>query len=88
MKLSPLGSQHCHVCGRHSPHAREGRVPIFPAIQKRREDLMNVGAGRDEQEQDEEERLEVEEGRLHPGQHAHARVECSLPCALLTIVPR
>ncbi len=44
--------------------ALEAHLPLLAVVEQRREHLVDVGARADEEEEDEQQRLEVEEGRL------------------------
>lgn len=62
--------------GRRAAILQRGRgrdVPMLAAVEKSREDLVHVGAGADEEEDDQQQRLEVEEGRLEEGKRGLAR---------------
>ena len=46
---------------------------MLAAVEKSRENLVHVGAGADEEEDDQQQRLEVEEGRLEEGERGLTR---------------
>lgn len=63
MSLTAPGSQRTRVA---KPKGRRaGDVPLLVVVHEGREDGVHVGARADQEENDEEERLEIEERRLH-----------------------
>lgn len=66
-------SRRWRIASRRKPtkpqRARERDAPMLVVVEEPGEDLVHVGAGADEEQDDQQERLEVEEGRLDRGKH-------------------